>query len=78
MQVVAAGPPFDENPSSSFVVLVVIIVLGIVAVGVLLYILNKTRLAITRGYYRPTKKELRKETTEFSSDSERSVIQPSA
>lgn len=70
MQVVAAGPPFDENPSTSYIVLVVILIAGIIAVGILLHILNKGRAAIVRRFYKVSKKQLAKENSEFSSDSD--------
>ena len=69
MQLVAAGPPFDENPSSAFVVLVVIIVVGLLVVGTLIYMLSKT--AVIRRRFFPSKSQIAKENAEFSSDSER-------
>ena len=76
LQLVAAGPAFDENPSTGYIVLVVIIMIGLLVVGALVYFLSKNK-AIRRRFYRPTtKKDIERENAEFSSDgSDRCVMQ---
>lgn len=69
MQLIVAGPPFDEKPSAGFIAVVVLLVLSIIAILVLLYCLTKTRKH-GRNFYRHSKKNVDIENEEFSSDSE--------
>lgn len=76
MQLIAAGPPFEAAPSNGFVVLVVIVVVGILVVGGLIYTLSKNQ-GLRRRFYRASKVQIAKENAEFSSDSDRyDVVAP--
>ena len=78
MQLIAAGPPFEAAPSNGFVVLVVIVVVGILVVGGLIYTLSKNQ-GLRRRFYRASKVQIAKENAEFSSsDSDRYGIVESA
>jgi len=67
MQLVGAGPSFKESPSGGYVFLVVVLVVGILVVGALLYTLSKSRRV--RRFYKASRRQIAKENAEFSSDS---------
>ena len=69
MQLVAAGPEFQESPSAGYIALVVIIVLSLLAVGGFMYVFLKGKRKRRRFYKATGYGDLAKENAEFSTDS---------
>lgn len=72
MQLVAAGPEFEESPSAGYIALVVIIVLSLLAVGGFMYCFLKGKKRPRKFYKASAITDLAKENAEFSTDSESS------
>jgi hypothetical protein len=68
LQLIAAGPSFDETPSTTYVVLVAVVLVGMLVVGALMWALSKTQIVQRRFYGAHSKEQIAKDNAEFSSD----------